>query len=170
LNQSLMADIALIGPNLRHFEHPGATGIFRPGPSPRISGSVAAAQAASAACSRADPADKHKRERQRESRILERPYHAHQGRADRKLGSHWTRRWREVDSNSRSRARARSLPRWRQSMSGGVCGTGSGAAADRAFSCSAAHSIEPGAHTIFTSGLRRCFCACRRIVLSPIGW
>ena len=36
-------------------------------------------------------------------------------------------------------------------MCGGVCGTGSGAAADRAFSCSAAHSTEPGAPTVFTA-------------------
>ena len=40
--------------------------------------------------------------------------------------------------------------------SNGVRGTGSVAAADRAFSCSAAHSMQPGAHTVLTGGgLRR---------------
>jgi hypothetical protein len=36
-----------------------------------------------------------------------------------------------------------------KSVSGAVSG-GSGAAADRAFSCSAPHSMEPGAYTVFT--------------------
>jgi hypothetical protein len=96
--------------------------------------------------------------------------------------SHLTRRWSKADSNSESHPRATPPAATRfvadsaggsrirtvgprhvsviaapcHSTSNGVRGTGSVALADRAFSCSAAHSMQPGAHTVLTGGgLRR---------------
>ena len=43
--------------------------------------------------------------------------------------------------------------------SGGVRGTGLGSAVDRAFSCTASHSMQPGAYTVFTGGGLPCCAA-----------
>ena len=77
----------------------------------------------------------------------------------RKSGSQWTRRWREADSNYRSPAMASSVGVPCHSTSGGVRGTGSGAAVDRAFSCSASHSMQPGANTDLAGGGLLCCAA-----------
>ena len=59
-----------------------------------------------------------------------------------------THRWRKVDFELSVPGRGEVTAALRNAISGGVRGTGSGAAVDRAFSCSACHSMEPGAHTV----------------------
>src|SRR5205085_9974319 len=74
-------------------------------------------------------------------------------------GSRETRRWREMDSNHRSPCMVSSVGEPCHGTSGGVRGTGSAAAVDRAFSCSASHSMQPGAYAVFTGGGLLCCAA-----------
>jgi len=71
-----------------------------------------------------------------------------------------TLRWREQDSNPRSPRHGELCCASRHSTSR-AWGTGSGGPGDRAFCRSAAHSTEPGAHTVLTGGgLRHCSSSC----------
>ena len=85
----------------------------------------------------------------------------------RRSSSHWTRRWREPDSNPRSprvgelSCRAMNAERPRTSHTNSDAGA---AAVHLDFFCSACHSMEPGAGGVLAgSGLRCCSAAWARL-------